>query len=108
MQRTTGVMTFILPAEGAYTVSLVNPKSESFLPANWKYRYPHTLTINDSPLVGELKYIDIILRPGTMLCLPTHAVYSIQPDSSSFHSCLYMEFNSPVSTLAKFLEGLNE
>ena len=50
MQRTTGVMTFILPAEGAYTVSLVNPKSESFLPANWKYRYPHTLTINDSPL----------------------------------------------------------
>lgn len=107
MQRATAIMTFFLPVEGVYTISLVNPKSESFLPANWKYRYPHTLTINDSPLVAEIKYIDIILRPGTMICVPTQTIFSIEPDSSSFHSGLWIEVDSPVSKLAKFLEDFD-
>ncbi len=105
MRRSTAVMTFFLPVEGTYMISLVNPKSESFLPRVWKNRYPRTLTINDSPLVGELKYIDIILRPGTMICLPTHTIFSIEPDSKTYHSGLFMEFNSPVSSLAKILDG---
>jgi hypothetical protein len=106
MQRATAVMTFFMPVEGTYTVSLVNPKSESFLPAEWKFRYPHTLTINDSPLVAEIKYIDIILRPGTMICVPTQTIFSLEPDSATFHSGLWVEVDSPVSNLAKFLEEL--
>lgn len=107
MQRTTAVMTYFLPVEGAYTISLVNPKSESFLPADWKYRYPNTLTINDSPLVAEIKYIDIILRPGTMICLPAQTIFSMEPNEATFHSGLWVEVDSPVSKLAKFLEDLD-
>lgn len=107
MQRATAIMTFFMSVEGAYTVSLVNPKSETFLPANWKYRYPHTLTINDSPLVAEIKYIDIIIRPGTMICVPTQTIFSIEADSAAFHSGLWIEVDSPVSKLAKFLEDLD-
>ena len=107
MQRATAVMTFFLPVEGTYTLSLVNPKSESFLPTDWKHRYPRTLTINDSPLVAEIKYIDIILRPGTMICVPAQTVFSIEPDAATFHSGLWVELDSPVSNLAKMLEDLD-
>ena len=106
MQRATAVMTFFLPVEGTYTLSLVNPKSESFLPTDWKYRYPRSMTINDSPLVGEIKYIDIILRPGTMICIPTRTIFSMEPNDPAFHSGLWVEVDSPVSNLAKFLEDL--
>ena len=106
MQRATAVMTFFLPVEGTYTISLVNPKSESFLPNDWKYRFPSTLTINDSPLVTEIKYIDIILRPGTMICLPTQTIFSMEAKDAAFHSGLWIEVDSPVSNLAKFLEDL--
>jgi hypothetical protein len=109
MQRATSVMTMILPVEGKYTVSLVNKKSEQFLPTAWKYRYPRTLTINDSPLVSEIQYIDIVLRPGTMLCLPTHCIFSIEAeDPATFHSALWIEIDSPISSLTKFLEDLTE
>jgi hypothetical protein len=106
MQRATAVMTFFLPVEGTYTISLVSPKSESFLPNDWKYRYPDTLTINDSPLVAEIKYIDIILRPGTMICLPAQTIFSMESNDAAFHSGLWIEVDSPVSNLAKFLEDL--
>jgi len=109
MQRATSIMTMILPVEGKYTVSLVSKKTEQFLPAAWKYRYPRTLTINDAPLVGEIQYIDIVLRPGTMLCLPSHFIFSIEPDdAATFHSALWIEIDSPISTLTKFLEDLGE
>ena len=107
MQRATAIMTFFLPVEGTYTISLVNPKSESFLPTDWKYRYPRTLTINDSPLVTEIKYIDIILRPGTMICIPTQTIFSMETKDGTFHSGLWIEVDSPVSNLAKFLEDLD-
>jgi len=109
MQRVNAITTMILPTEGAYTVSLVSRKSEQFLPATWKHRYPKTLTVNDSPLVGEIQYIDIILRPGTMLCLPTHCIYSIEPDAAAnFHSAICIELDSPISSLTKFLEDLTD
>ena len=109
MQRATSIMTMILPVEGTYTMSLVSRKSEQFLPTGWKYRYPRTLTINDSPLVGEIQYIDVVLRAGTMLCLPTHCIFSIEPDTAAtFHSALWIEIDSPISRLTKFLEDLTE
>jgi len=109
MQKATAITTIILPVEGKYTVSLLPKKSEQFLPTAWKYRYPRTLSVNDSPLVSEIQYIDIVLRAGTMLCLPTHCIYSIEPDTAStFHSAICIEIDSPISNLTKFLEGLAE
>jgi hypothetical protein len=109
MDRALGIYTILMPVEGKYTLSLVNKKSESFLPAQWKNRYPRTLTINDSPLVGEIQYIDVILRPGTLICIPSHCIYSLEPDSTaSFHSTVIVEIDSAVSSLMKFLEGLKE
>jgi hypothetical protein len=108
MERALSVYTILMPVEGKYTLSIVNKKSESFLPSNWKYRFPRTLTINDSPLVGEIQYIDVVLRPGTLICLPPHCIYSLEPDNTSFHSALWIDVDSTVSKLTKFLEDLQE
>jgi hypothetical protein len=107
MQRATPINTLVMPVEGKYILSIVNKKSETFLPSNWKHRYARTLTINDSPMVGEIQYIDVILRPGTLICIPTHCIYNLEPDpSSEFHSSLVVEVDSPISNLTKFLEDL--
>lgn len=105
MKRATSIYTCIIPTEGKYILSLVNKRSESFLPANWKFRYPANLTVNDTPLVGEIQFIDIILRPGSMAILPSHCIYSLTPASSAqFHGAVIIEIDSPISNVGTFLD----
>jgi hypothetical protein len=101
MVRPTSLYTCILVTEGTYTVSLVNKRSEQFLPTSWTHRYPSSLTVNDTPLVGEIQFIDIIVRAGTMIIIPCHIIYSIAPKSTSdFHAATVIELDSPISNLA--------
>ena len=90
-----------MPTEGIYTVSILSKDSESFLPKDWMYRYPGDLSPNDTPLVAELKYIDIIVRPGTMICFPPHFVISMKPNHEVFTAAVVVEYHEPVSLLAK-------
>lgn len=107
MERALGVYTIIMPVEGKYVLSIVNNKSETFLPSKWKHRYARTLSINDSPMVGEIQYIDVILRPGTLICIPSHCIYNLEPsEPTEFHSSLLIEVDSPISNLTKFLDDL--
>ena len=101
MVRTVAKYTCILPTEGIYMVSLVSRESESFLPPVWQYRYPGSLSPNDTPLVADLKYMDIVLRPGTMLCLPPHTIVSMEPKNSEFTAATILEYHEPITLLAK-------
>lgn len=104
MVRPTALYTCILISEGTYIVSLVNKRSESFLPKDWYSRYPSSLTLNDTPLVGEIQFIDVILRPGTMIVIPAHCIYSLSLDtqaSGKFGSAVILELDSPISNLAQ-------
>jgi hypothetical protein len=106
MTRTTAKYTCIMPTEGTYILSILSRQSESFLPATWQYRYPESLTLNDTPLVADLNYLDIILRPGTTVCLPPHVIYSIQPKHAAdappeFYAAACVEYHEPISLLAK-------
>jgi hypothetical protein len=105
MTRTVAKFTSILPTEGNWRLSILSRDSERFLPTNWKYKYPAALTLNDTPLVADLKYIDIVLRSGTMICLPPHSIISMEPikDSSAFFGFVIMEYHEPVSLLVKSL-----
>jgi hypothetical protein len=83
--------------------------SETYLPKVWENRYPQSFTINDTPMVAEIKYIDVVLRPGTMICVPTQTLYSLEPkdrSESAFHAHLVLEVHSPVSKLASLLESI--
>jgi hypothetical protein len=104
MKRATAIYTCLLPTQGTYILSLVNKRSESFLPDRWTYRYPDTLSINDTPLVGEVQFIDIIVRPGTMVAVPAHCIYSMKPKEPGFSGCVVIEIDTPISNLASVLE----
>lgn len=101
MFKTAAKYTSIMPTDGTYIVSLLSHESQSFLPPNWQYRYPGSLTPNDTPLVADLKYTDIILRPGTLLCLPPHIIISMEPKDSEFAAAAIVEYHEPVTLLAK-------
>ena len=90
-----------MPTEGIYTVSLVSRDSESFLPPKWNYKYPGRLSPNDTPLVADLKYMDIVVRPGTTICLPPHMIISMEPQDKEFAAAAIVEYHEPVSLLAK-------
>lgn len=101
MIRTVALYTCIMPTEGVYTVSILSKDSERFLPKEWIYKYPGDLTPNDTPLVSELKYIDIIVRPGTLICFPPHYVISMKPNQESFTAAAIVEYHEPVTLIAK-------
>lgn len=105
LQRTRAITTAIFPTDGKYIVSILSRESEAFLPPKWQYRYPSTFSVNDTPLVSDLKYLDIVLRPGTGLLLPAHTVFSMAPaeDSSPFQAAAILEYHEPVSLLVKTL-----
>ena len=103
--KTSAIYTLILPTSGTYLVSLLSKGSEIYLPTpaeKWLYRYPTTLSVNDTPLVSELRYIDIVVRPGTGLCLPPHMVYSMQPkDESQWSTTVIVEYHEPITLLTR-------
>ena len=105
MMRTTAKFTCIMPTEGKYTLSILSRASEGFLPASWQYKYPAALTLNDTPLVADLKYLDIVLRPGTTVCLPPHCIYSMEPvkESAEMFAFVSVEYHEPITLLAKSL-----
>lgn len=109
LQKAIGSFVCILPTEGTYIVSMVSASSETYLPKAWENRYPQSFTINDTPMVAEIKYIDVVLRPGTMICIPAQTLYSIEPKDrgpNTFHAHLILEVHNPVSKLASLLESL--
>jgi len=101
MIRTVANYTCIMPTEGVYTVSILSKESEKFLPKAWMYKYPGDLSPNDTPLVADLKYIDVIVRPGTMICFPPHFIISIKPNQETFTAAAIVEYHEPMSLLAK-------
>jgi hypothetical protein len=97
IHKTTSVSTVIAPTDGEMVVSIAMPAVADFLPINWNTGFPQ-LTKADTPFVGNIKYIDIILRPGTMLALPCHWYYSIDTPAEAFS--LLIECHSPISYFA--------
>jgi hypothetical protein len=107
LQRAVGTFVCILPTQGTYTVSLLSASSESFLPKEWRDRFPQSFTVNDTPMVGEINYIDVVVRPGTMLCVPAQTIFSVAPkEFGPFHAAVILEVHTPISKLAKFLESV--
>jgi len=103
MNRSTALYTCLLPTEGSYLVSLLSKSSEVFLPAAWENRIPSSLTSDDTPLVADLKFLDIILSKGNALCLPAHLIFSMEPMAGTPCNAAIIEYHEPISILAKSL-----
>lgn len=104
MWKTTAKLTACMPTEGTYILSVLSSESERFLPKAWNYRYVTSLTPNDTPLVADIKFLDILVRPGTALVLPPHTIVSMEPQApSTFSALAIIEYHEPISLMAKTL-----
>lgn len=72
LRKTYATFTCIFPVDGEIMVTIMPEIVESSLPADWAGCFPSQLTIKDTPFIADIKYIDIILRPGNCLFLPPH------------------------------------
>jgi hypothetical protein len=107
LRKTTAITTIVYPTSGTLDVTLMTEHQEQFLPKGWRGRHPELFTVQDTPLVGEIKYITIKVRPGTMLCLPTHWFASVRASEDSKGKPLlwsWIQVDNPISYVASRME----
>lgn len=99
LRKTFAHWTCIFPVDGDILLSISPQSVHSYLPQSWKNCIPSQLTAKDTPFINELKYIDIILRPGTCMFIPAHWFISWKSDDSLPMVCT-ISYHSPISFVA--------
>ena len=102
LRKLFATWTCILPVDGEIILSLMPENNESYLPANWLGVYPANITIKDTPFAGDLKFIDIILRPGNCIFIPAHWFVSwiTNAESSVTPMVCTISYHTPISYFA--------
>jgi hypothetical protein len=103
MRKTTAAYTLLYPTSGTFTCSLIMGSSTKFLPDAWEGRFVADLGPQDTPLLHEVQYLDVILRPGTMLIVPPHWIVSMALKEPAVPLFAWIELHHPISKLAKAL-----
>jgi hypothetical protein len=98
LHKTTAAASLLIPTDGTLLVSIMHEQAEPYLPPDWHGRQLSSFTLDDTPLLGHIDYMDIILRPGNALLLPAHWTYCIISHEEKIPPLyLLMEFHHPVS-----------
>ena len=71
------------------------------LPDDWN-RIQDLESIKDN----KFQFIDVILRPGTLLIIPPHWYYLMKAEENGAYY-MSVEYNEPVSLFNKYLEKKN-
>jgi len=102
LRKMSAITTCIFPVDGEITVSLLPESVESYLPASWNDCFPSELTIKDTPFIADVKYIDIVLRPGSCLFVPAHwfVAWTQHGTAKSIPMVCQISYHSPISYLA--------
>lgn len=102
LRKTFAPWTCLFPVDGEIIVSILPENSQPFLPGNWVGTFPSQLTIRDTPFIGDLKFIDIILRPGNCLLMPAHWFWSWSSSSDANKSAMActIAYHTPISSAA--------
>lgn len=101
LQKTTAPYTFIMPTQGEFILTIMLQSQEPFLPKRWKGRIFSTFTAQDTPLLNQVQYTEVVLRKGHILILPAHLFYDIsQTKESKEEAWAYcVELHHPISQL---------
>jgi hypothetical protein len=106
MRKTTAAYTLIYPTSGAFTASILMESGTKFLPPSWEGTFVTELKPSDCPLLHELQFMDVILRPGHMFILPPHWIVSLQSrDTTTLPIFAWIEVHHPISSLATALQN---
>jgi hypothetical protein len=102
LRKTFATWTCLFPVDGEITVTIMPENSESALPPNWLGCYPNALSSKDTPFISDLKFIDIILRPGNCMFMPSHWFWSWTGTDKSekpIMTCT-ISYHTPISSMA--------
>lgn len=106
LRKASAITTLLYPTAGTFEVTLLTEQQETYLPKNWRGRFADAMTIQDTPLAGEIKYITVKLRPGTILCIPTHWFYSLRVvDPKKPAMGVRISVDNPISWVATTMES---
>jgi len=102
MRKTTAIHTLIYPTNGTFTASILMESATKFLPQNWEGQFVSELKPADCPLLNEVQFMDVILRPGHMFILPPHWIVSLKSNDTP-PVFAWIEVHHPISKLAASL-----
>jgi len=95
--KTTAFQTVLMPTQGTASVKIMLQKMIPYLPSKWMGRGFSSLSLYDTPLLGQLQFIEIRVRKGNLLFLPAHLIVDIE----SQDSWVFMaEIHHPISLIA--------
>jgi hypothetical protein len=95
--KTTAFQTLLMPTQGTASVKIMLQKMIPYLPSKWMGRGFSSLSLYDTPLLGQLQFIEIRVRKGNLLFLPAHLIVDIE----SQDSWVFMaEIHHPISLIA--------
>lgn len=102
LRKTFATWTCLFPVDGAILVSIMTEAVESSLPNPWTGCFPSQLTTKDTPFVADVKYIDIVLRPGSCLFMPAHwfVSWTSTKESNVIPMVCTISYHTPISLLA--------
>lgn len=92
--------TIVQCTEGALSVSLVTEASDAYLPEAWKGKRLSKLTRDEAPLLAQIQYVDVIVRPGSLLLVPPHWRICWETHESDVPAlAVWTEIHHPISWL---------
>lgn len=95
LTSTTAIYTILMPIKGKYTCSLINNEFTKLL--------PKTPISNVSTIDKNIQYIDVVLKPNTVIILPPHWNFIMNTnDLYSYYGVI--EYHEPISLLMNSLE----
>jgi hypothetical protein len=96
--KTTAFQTVLMPTQGTASVKIMLQKMVPYLPSKWMGRCFSDLSLYDTPLLGQLQFIEIRVRKGNLLFLPAHLIVDL--DSLENAWVFMAEINHPISLIA--------
>lgn len=102
LRKSFPVLTCIFPTDGEILLSILPENNEISLPPNWIGCFPANLSLKDTPFVSDLKFIDIILRPGNCAFIPAHwfVSWTTTAESTTVPMVCTISYHTPISSLA--------
>lgn len=101
LRKTIATWTYLFPVDGDITVSIMTENVETALPTTWLDGFPDEFTAKDTPFLADLKFMDIILRPGNGLFMPAHWFVSWKGRTEGKIPMVgTISYHSPISLLA--------
>jgi len=101
LRPTFGYCTIIMATEGSIQVSLLNESSDPYLPKQWLGKRLSKLKRDDAPLLNQIQFVDVIVRPGSALFVPPHWKVCWENHDKTNSLGIWIDIHHPVSFVSQ-------